>query len=194
MTTRGRALCTFLVSSWRRSAKMFNILPSYSHGFLFPSEVARIKDSIFNYFGSVPMLLGDVAPSSPTLPASEDDFSPTNWAHSSVSTFGVRYSPPLSNLTTLEGVEALVEGSDMSRLKEGGEMIAEDAWTRREGRRRRYEGQRVGGTVVVHFIKKNPWFLETALALLEGEERTTFEKTADQDDGIVPRRHARRLR
>lgn len=29
---------------------------------------------------------------------------------------------------------------------------------------------------MVHFIKKNPWFLETALALLEGDEETAREK------------------
>jgi hypothetical protein len=34
----------------------------------------------------------------------------------------------------------------------------------------------VGGTVVVHFIKKNMWYLETALALLEGEEQSESER------------------
>lgn len=157
----------------------------YSHGFIFPSEIARIKDSILSYLGSVPTFLGDVSPSAPTLPATDDDYSPTNWAHSSVSTFGIRYAPPLSNLTTLQGVEALVEGSDMSRLKEGGELKAADAWTRREGRKRRYEGLRVGGTIVVHFIKKNAWFMETALALLEGMELTPYEKSSEAEGGSV---------
>ena len=55
-------------------------------------------------------------------------------------------------------------------------MTPEYAWTHREGRRARYEGQRVGGTVVVHFIKKNMWYLETALALLEGEELSEAER------------------
>lgn len=55
-------------------------------------------------------------------------------------------------------------------------MTPEYAWTHREGRRARYEGQRVGGTVVVHFIKKNMWYLETALALLEGEEQSESER------------------
>ena len=39
----------------------------------------------------------------------------------------------------------------------------------------RYQGQRVGGTVVVHSIKKHMWFLETATALLEGEDYTEAE-------------------
>jgi len=45
----------------------------------------------------------------------------------------------------------------------------------REGRKKRYNGQRLGGTIVVHFIKKHMWFFETALALLEGEEVTEYE-------------------
>jgi len=69
-----------------------------------------------------------------------------------------------------------VEGSDMSTLREGNPMTPEYAWTHREGRKTRFEGKRIGGTVVVHFIKKNLWYLETALALLEGEEQSESEK------------------
>ena len=50
------------------------------------------------------------------------------------------------------------------------------AWKYREGRATRYLGKRVGGTVVVHFIKKNMWFLETAMAMLEGEDVTENER------------------
>jgi hypothetical protein len=55
-------------------------------------------------------------------------------------------------------------------------MTPNHAWEHREGRAKRYEGKRVGGTVVVHFIKKNMWYLETALALLEGDELSESEK------------------
>lgn len=55
-------------------------------------------------------------------------------------------------------------------------MSPEYAWRNREGRLARYEGNRVGGTVTVHFIKKNMWYLETALALLEGDEHSEAEK------------------
>ena len=55
-------------------------------------------------------------------------------------------------------------------------MTPDHAWRHREGRMKRYEGKRVGGTVVVHFIKKNMWYLETALALLEGEELSESEQ------------------
>jgi hypothetical protein len=44
---------------------------------------------------------------------------PSDWAHSSVSTFGMRYHPPLPDLSPAHGVEALVEGSEMSMLREG---------------------------------------------------------------------------
>ena len=44
---------------------------------------------------------------------------PSAWAHSSVSTFGLRYDPPLPDLSPAHGVEALVEGSEMSMLREG---------------------------------------------------------------------------
>lgn len=118
---------------------------------------------------------------------------PTTWGHSSVSTFGVRYTPPLPDLSPSQSIEALVEGSDMSMLREGtaffarclaalltfsagSPMTAEYAWAHREGRRTRYESNRVGGTIVVHFIKKNMWYLETALALLEGEEQSEAER------------------
>lgn len=60
-------------------------------------------------------------------------------------------------------------------------MTPDYAWRHREGRQKRYEHKRVGGTVVVHFIKKNMWFLETAQALLEGEEYSEFEKHPQPD-------------
>lgn len=108
------------------------------------------------------------APSSPPP-------TPSAWSQSSVSTFGVRYTPPLPSLSTRHSVEALVEGSEMSLLQEGSPVSPERAWVQREGRNTRYENKRVGGTVVVHFIKKNMWYLETALALLEGEELSEVE-------------------
>ncbi|TDL28646.1 hypothetical protein BD410DRAFT_781162 [Rickenella mellea] len=161
----------------------------YSHGFLFPSEVTRVKKNILSFMNSAPpsstrestrsTISEDMASPNLTSPMQPAGFpaTPAAWAHSSVSTFGVRYSAPVADLSTQQSIEALVEGSDMSTLREesGGASNAVEAWTHREGRVTRYEGGRVGGTVVVHFIKKNPWFLETALALLEGEEFTELE-------------------
>jgi hypothetical protein len=60
-------------------------------------------------------------------------------------------------------------------------MTPEYAWAHRGGRQKRYEGQRVGGTIAVHFIKKHMWFLETALALLEGDEKSEHELFEDYE-------------
>jgi len=147
----------------------------YTHGFLFPSEVTRVKSSLVPYPDKA---LQDVLNSSLTAGGTP---TPSDWAYSSVSTFGVRYTPPIPDLTIPQSIEALVEGSEMSTLREGSLKTPEYAWTRREGRKTRYQGRRVGGTVVVHFIKKNMWYLETALALLEGDELSGSEDLPQHD-------------
>ncbi|KAF9270192.1 hypothetical protein L218DRAFT_939227 [Marasmius fiardii PR-910] len=134
----------------------------YAHGYLFPSEVAHIRQDMASQLSKHTeehRALG-----------SELGPTPASWAHSSVSTFHVRYSPPLPDLDIPQSIEALVEGSDMSKLREDSQMTPQYAWDHREDRKTRYGGHRVGGTVAVHFIKQNMWFLETALALLEGED------------------------
>ena len=69
----------------------------------------------------------------------------------------------------------------------GSILTSEDVWRQREGRRTRYDGKRVGGTIVVHFIKKSMWFLETALAFLEGDEETGMElERKPQQQMMVP--------
>ena len=160
-----------------------HVLPRYSHGFLFPSHVTRVKQSVLSYIdkGSKNESNSLNVPYNPT---------PSSWAHSSVSTFGVRYQQPVQDMRLDESVEALVEGSDMSKLHEGSfshshqrllnflSGIAYEtahAWRYREGRLKRYENKRVGGTVVVHFIKKHAWFLETALAFLEADDYSESE-------------------
>jgi hypothetical protein len=144
----------------------------YSHGFLFPLEATRVRAALMSYVGTQPH---DIL-SSPWLSViGANAPTPEAWAQSSVSTFGTRYVPPLPDLSPPQVVEALVEGSEMSLLREGSPMTHEYAWTHREGRAKRYNGRRVGGTVTVHFIKEHAWFLETALALLEGEEITEAE-------------------
>ena len=42
---------------------------------------------------------------------------PISWVLSSVSTFQVRYAPPVPSLSLAHSIEALVEGSEMSRLR-----------------------------------------------------------------------------
>ncbi|KAK7058977.1 hypothetical protein VNI00_001601 [Paramarasmius palmivorus] len=138
----------------------------YSHGFLFPSEVSRVKRSMASAFSKPSEDQRVLEPA----PGTELGPTPPSWAYSSVSTFHVRYTPPVPNLNLEQSIEALVEGSEMSKLREDTPSGPEHAWEQREDRRTRYEGHRVGGTIVVHFIKQNMWFLETAYALLEGTE------------------------
>lgn len=112
----------------------------YSHGFLFPSEITRVKKFLFSYLDATPKHLLNRAPAEPEhqhhlndaggvhngqdqVPAGTDVSvrlgTPLAWAHSSVSTFGARYSPPIQDMSLWHSVEALVEGSDMSVLREG---------------------------------------------------------------------------
>ncbi|KAI9460604.1 glycosyltransferase family 31 protein [Lactarius psammicola] len=146
----------------------------YSHGFLFPSEADRVRQGVRAFFDRQPVPPTDQTTTTPSR-YDRDWNAPAEWSRSTVSTFGNRYVLPLPNLTIPQSIEALVEGSDMSGLYEGSIWSAEDAWQLREGRKKRYNGQRLGGTVVVHFIKKHMWFFETVLALLEGEEETEYE-------------------
>jgi len=138
----------------------------YSHGFLFPSEVARIRHETTHGLTPAEIHL---------LPTSTSTSDPS-LTHSTVSRFGVRYIPPSTNLTTDQEVEALIEGSALSRLRDesvGGsigkatDLEVQAAWARRQSRSQRSGAGSVGGTIVVHFIKRNEWFLETALAFLD---------------------------
>lgn len=90
----------------------------YSHGFLFPSEATRVRRNIISYPNNTSANVLGEQPASWTA-SSVNGATPTAWAHSSVSTFGTRYTPPVPDLSTVESVEALVEGSDMSLLREG---------------------------------------------------------------------------
>ncbi|KIJ22989.1 glycosyltransferase family 31 protein [Sphaerobolus stellatus SS14] len=176
----------------------------YAHGFLFPSEVSRIKQRILDFLQPVSKMLNANAnananaesfpvpfpskfqsiPDSQknstimyTLPPADHPSTPS-YTYSSVTHFGTHYTFPLPSLTSSESIEALVEGSHMSHVFEGGPETAKQAWSRREGRRSKYEGRRLGGTVVVHFIKRNEWFLEAVMAFLGGE---------DDDPKMVPK-------
>jgi len=69
-------------------------------------------------------------------------------------------------------------------------MTPDYAWAHREGRNTRYDNKRVGGTVCVHFIKKNMWFLETALTFLEMQDTTELEmhpsKPDEEESELIP--------
>lgn len=153
----------------------------YSHGYLFPSEISRVRRAYESFVQSLAYNSVEATSSA----SSEADLSPATpgllpdsyatiykkLSHSTVSSFGSPYSPPAPNLTPLQSVEALVEGSAMSLLRDNVALGGADAaWKQREGRLHRYTNKRIGGTVVVHFVKRNEWFLETAVALLEGDD------------------------
>lgn len=125
MIIRAVAQCAFVIRFLLFFASAFTaqlinrfIHDRYSHGFLFPSEAARAQEGVRAFF--------DRQPEPSNLPTSsaqnwydKDWAAPAEWARSSVSTFGTRYTLPLPNLTIPQSIEALVEGSDMSRLYEG---------------------------------------------------------------------------
>ncbi|OBZ79484.1 hypothetical protein A0H81_01075 [Grifola frondosa] len=115
------------------------------------------------------------------LPFGPNAPTPPTWSHSTVSKFGARYSPPMADMKLEHSVEALVEGSAMSMVHDGVEgavtPLSHGRAVRDGGTR--YQGKRVGGTVVVHFIKKNMWFLETASALLHGDDVTPDERAQE---------------
>jgi hypothetical protein len=79
-----------------------------------------VKRSMSNYLEKSARAASSMAPApSVTSVGSVNGRTPSAWAHSSVSTFGVRYDPPLPDLSPSHSVEALVEGSEMSMLREG---------------------------------------------------------------------------
>ncbi|KAI0076076.1 hypothetical protein K474DRAFT_1307155 [Panus rudis PR-1116 ss-1] len=164
----------------------------YSHGFLFPSEAKRVQREVLfdlEHLAREDTIATAQGTTTTITPFGPYGRAPATWARSTVSTFGMRYSLPMLDLTTAQSIEALVEGSEMSRLREGTSSPhqVDHAWQHREGRIKRYLGKRLGGTIAVHFIKKNMWYLETAQALLEGEDITEVErKTAEVETARVP--------
>ncbi|KAF8708394.1 galactosyltransferase, partial [Rhizoctonia solani] len=175
----------------------------YSHGFLFPSEAARVRYQTTH--GLTPAEIIHL----PTSYLVDDPV----MSHSTVSR-QVHLFQDIHTLIKLSAgiviVEALVEGSALSRLgtmpppllpsssvqptsfpstspnsqsqSDQESLLAAlkdpqwsdvvNAYASRESRKSRYAGQSVGGTVVVHYIKRNEWFLEAALALLGDDDGT----------------------
>jgi len=172
----------------------------YSRGFLFPSENRRVQAGIVSDLNrwnralelpvtsQTPTDLEDYVP-----PFGPQGGTPAAWVLSSVATFQVRYTPPVPGLSVDHSIEALIEGTEMSKMKKRNVTAADMAYRNREGRVKRYEGKRLGGTTVVHSIKKHMWFLETAKALLEGDDYTQVELA--QSPSKIPsyRPHAKPL-
>jgi hypothetical protein len=76
-------------------------------------------------------------------------------------------------MSTRERVEALVEGSPMSQIQRQAQpqslkQRVTQAWKEKPTRKERFLGdeEERGGTVVVHYIKTQEWFVETMIAML----------------------------
>lgn len=151
----------------------------YSHGFLYPSTVREIQEELLTLDGSGPneggsngRLLSDGKSSGVKVKGKKQADS---LSYTSVSQFRTAYRPPLPNMTPLQRVEALIEGSEMSLLSpyssvtDTSPLLPETVMARRPSLNDRYlgawnAGRWGSGTVVVHYVKEREWFLETALA------------------------------
>lgn len=143
----------------------------YSHGFLYPATAREIQAELLTLDGGEVTTDGSAAAARPNKGRKKAD----SLSYTSVAQFGTAYRPPLPNLTPLQRVEALIEGSEMSLLSpyssvpDTSPLLPETVMARRPSINDRYLGQweagRWGaGTVVVHYVKEREWFLETALA------------------------------
>ena len=130
-------------------------------------------------------------------------------AYSSVSRFGTPYKPLSENMNAVERVEALVEGSPLSLLHDTFARLAAEGKTEsrqtlsktelmrqhisravaiRPTRSDRFMGdpEERGGTVVVHYIKRPEWFVETMVALLgTADEQSRWYAGAGAGSGVM---------
>lgn len=143
------------------------MLRRYAHGYLFPATVDTVRHENIT-----------------ELPVDELALrGGKTWAqsYSTVSKFGTRYSPPSEGMTPLQEVEALVEGSEMSLLRRSAPnsqrskkndpldpQLLQAVYDHRPSREQRFRNDthERGGTAIVHYIKRQEWFMETSLALL----------------------------
>lgn len=151
----------------------------YSHGFLFPSTVAQLRMENITGLDSA------------TIDArgGGDSYQ----SYSSVSRFNTIFRPMAHDLSAGESVESLIEGSQLSLLdprsksqtkadhKKNPMALRADirqVYADRPSRQERFlhDERELGGTVVIHYIKKAEWFVETWLALLGG---------VDEEDGRI---------
>ncbi|KAK8846645.1 hypothetical protein IAR55_005732 [Kwoniella newhampshirensis] len=176
----------------------------YSHGFLFPSAVAEVRSE--NRTG--------LSSSTIALRGGPD----AAHAYSTVSKFGVAYRSLANDMTAVEQVEALIEGSPLSKLREEFRHLPsssnpqdatpqqiyskmentrqkiDKAFAKRTSRTDRFLGDESerGGTVVVHYIKKPDWFVETMVAMLgTADEQSVWHRGVGTGLGALERRKGR---
>ncbi|WRT65142.1 uncharacterized protein IL334_002084 [Kwoniella shivajii] len=176
----------------------------YSHGFLFPSAVAGVRSE--NQTG--------ISPSALALRGGLIQAD----SYSTVSKFGVAYKPISVHMSVPEQVEALIEGSPLSLLRDQQHQSKSSspdtqhdqrqvysevdnvrakidrAYNDRPSRKERFLGDQDenGGTVVVHYLKRNDWFIETMVALLgSSEDQDTWHRGVGTGLGALERRKGR---
>ena len=151
----------------------------YSHGFLYPSEVVNVRREHASGFESVVATARGL----------------NAHAYSTVSKFGSAFRR-LPVASAMERVESLIEGSPLSQLRDYPQAAAlldghttgmtlrqkiGRLFAMRPTRNERFLGDKLerGGTVVVHYIKRKEWFIETMIALLgTAEESQKWETGA----------------
>jgi hypothetical protein len=158
----------------------------YSHGFLFPSTVAQLR--MENITGLDQLTIDSRG--------GQQSYQ----SYSTVSRFNTLFRPMAHDLSAGESVESLIEGSQLSLLdprsrsksRSGSETERKankksplalradirQVYADRPSRQERFlhDERELGGTVVIHYIKKAEWFVETWLALLGG---------VDEEDGRI---------
>ncbi|WVF70198.1 hypothetical protein IAT40_004986 [Kwoniella sp. CBS 6097] len=179
----------------------------YSHGFLFPSTVAQVRSENSTGLSTSALSLRGGAESA--------------LAYSSVSKFGAVYRPLSNDMSAGERIEALIEGSELSQLRDeillaqsqASSSSSEDhsgqhAFSRIESNREKInrvfasrpsrverflgDPEERGGTVVVHYIKKPEWFVETSIALLGGaDDQAVWHRGVGMGLGALERRKGR---
>ena len=152
----------------------------YSHGFLYPSEVATVREENSN----------GLSPHAIALRGGTDNID----AYSTVTKFGSTYRPA-QHLSAAEQVEALVEGSALSRLGTSSYAEVSTVYSSRPSRSERFLLQENGGTVVVHYIKKSEWFVETMVALLgTADEQAVWHRGVGSGLGLLETKKGRVVR
>jgi hypothetical protein len=93
----------------------------YARGFLFPSEAVRVQEEImadlerWNKVKEFALVTQSESEGAVEV-FGPRGVTPPSWVLSSVTTFHVPYTPPIPDLSLDHSIEALIEGTQMSKL------------------------------------------------------------------------------
>ena len=171
---------------------MRRLMDRLSHGFLFPNVVKHIRDHTEHAAGHLPSLPLELQTSWSTVTAWLEPYTYITLGrrHHRSSRHGLKDNPHAhlgTDLSVNQRIEAMVEGSPLSLLHAHNSMYinrtdthdsasdrpmvtqeeVDKAWGMRVTRESKMEGRdEVGSTVLVHEVKRDEWWIETALALM----------------------------